>query len=771
MSFPAITQRDRLADVRQRARELRERRERARDFYRAAREAVGNYHGDQPLEQTDEFLRAQRAIGDLDEITQALELVEAEERFVLGQMAGLEGADNAITGRDSFLHDPNAVEELRQLAYAPTRVGDVGLGTLISREDWIARYGQAAAADWRVSGSGWGASMYAASELDTPPTAPSRSRFIGIVPPLRRPLTLLDVIGQQPMDTGSFDYAQEGGVPHAAETAEGAVAPAGDITLTDATCTAKSIREYLKVRREQLADMDTLAAALNTKLVWEVQLRLESQILNGDGTGENLLGILNTSGIGAPVSGAGDSVNTDLVANGIASVLDVGAVPTAVVLNPVDAIAMAKAKASTSGMRLDSDGAFAAALLSSLWGVPTVLNLGMPAKQALVGDWTMGATLFAREPVVRRIYAEYLAGRGQREIARGLIADGLTAQRGGSWYQGTIAKILANEVYAGRVRLNDKIFPGKHEAIVDPETWEKARALREALKRTPGKGRGRYPTGHYLFRKGHLRCGTCGDAMIPKTDPGRGRSSEAYQCYGRARLGVDHCPQRPVRREVIDTAVWEFFERVALDVDATRAAITERVDAKLTELEALRDQAEHDAAKADRALAKIKRDYLDGDLSAGEWRAFHYEKTAEREGARAELVRLDAQREQVAAEAAAIDVEDAVMRELTLIRAAVVGEAKDGEREGVDAFRAALVRSFARFEIVRFPGLGSATPEDGTIVYQGATPTVEQEGETLFLIPHVRAEAIDWHSPEPEFPALQRVAVEQARNDADGLPM
>ena len=168
--------------------------------------------------------------------------------------------------------------------------------------------------------------------------------------------------------------------------------------------------------------------------------------------------------------------------------------------------------------------------------------------------------------------------------------------------------------------------------------------------------------------------------MIPKTDPGRGRPSEAYQCYGRVRLGVDHSPQRPVPRTLVDTAVWEFFEHVALDVDATRAAITERVDAKLAELDALRAEAEREAAKAQWALAKVKRDYLDGELSASAWQAFHDDLTAERDAAQAHLERLDTQRTQVASEVTALDIEDAVMRELTLIRAAVLGDALDGEQ-------------------------------------------------------------------------------------------
>jgi hypothetical protein len=402
MTFPAISQRDRLADVRARAKELRDRRNRARDFHQAAREAASNYNG-QDLDRSEEFLRLQRAAGDLDQITHGLELVEAEERYVLGQLAGLDGADNVLVGRDSFLHDPQALSELAQLAHSPTPIGNRGLGTLVSRDEWVARHGQAAAADWRLDTDSR-TGRWAVSDLDTPPTSPSRSRFIGVVPQLRRPLTLLDVIPTQLMETGSFDYEREGGSQGtAAEKSEGAVTASADVTLSEATVTAKTISHYLKVKREQLADMSSLAQVLNARLSYGVQLRLESQILNGDGVGENLTGILNTTGIGAPASGAGDDHNADLVANGIANVMSSGAQPTAVVLNPVNAIAMAKAKASTSGLRLDSDGAFAEALLSSLWGIPVILNLGMPVGQALVGDWTLGATLWVREGVAVRI--------------------------------------------------------------------------------------------------------------------------------------------------------------------------------------------------------------------------------------------------------------------------------------------------------------------------------------------------------------------------------
>jgi site-specific DNA recombinase len=142
--------------------------------------------------------------------------------------------------------------------------------------------------------------------------------------------------------------------------------------------------------------------------------------------------------------------------------------------------------------------------------------------------------------IIRRIYAEYLAGRGQREIARDLDFEGIPAQRGGVWHQGTLGNYLSSVLYKGCVHLRGEVYDGEHEAIIDPDTWEQVRQLRAALSRTDGRNRGRYPTGQYLFRKGHLRC-SCGESMVPTTRPTRtpGKLYEVYTCYRRMRYGTD----------------------------------------------------------------------------------------------------------------------------------------------------------------------------------------------------------------------------------------
>jgi site-specific DNA recombinase len=140
--------------------------------------------------------------------------------------------------------------------------------------------------------------------------------------------------------------------------------------------------------------------------------------------------------------------------------------------------------------------------------------------------------------VVRRIFAQFIAGATPIDIAATLNAEGVPAPRGGIWRSGTIrghgpraTGILRNPIYAGRVTWNRQTFvrdpdTGKRVprvtpaearvsvqdaalAIVDAETWSQAQARLSAVGK-PGAGpgkRGRRPK-HLLA--GLVVCATCG---------------------------------------------------------------------------------------------------------------------------------------------------------------------------------------------------------------------------------------------------------------------
>jgi hypothetical protein len=88
----------------------------------------------------------------------------------------------------------------------------------------------------------------------------------------------------------------------------------------------------------------------------------------------------------------------------------------------------------------------------------------------------------------------------------------------------------------------------------------------------------------------------------------------------------------------------------------------------------VRDQAEREAAKAEAALSRVERDYLDGKLAVVKWERFKAKLTAQLEGARAQMEQHDRQRDAIEAEIAAIDAEAVVVEEMAALRRLVTVE-------------------------------------------------------------------------------------------------
>ena len=346
--------------------------------------------------------------------------------------------------------------------------------------------------------------------------------------------------------------------------------------------------------------------------------------------------------------------------------------------------------------------------------------------------------------VVRRIFAEFLAGRSFVAIARALHRDGIpTASGRATWRSSTVAGLVRNPIYAGKLRYDGEVHDGQHEAIIDAETWH--RTVELLASRGPSQGRGHPPKGHHLFRGGMLRCGSCGDAMVPRTKT-RPYWQEYYCCTGHIQLGDEYCEQGCVRRAVVDTAVYSYFEQVGLDVEATRRQIEQARDRQLAEVRALREEAERELARTEESRERVERDYLSGALSADSHERFAERVRAEIAGARAALERLRDQEAQAASGAELQDVEARTLQHLAEIRRAIAGEVRDAE--GVDAVRAALARAFECFVIHR-----DAQSTHAELAWVGDY-TIE---------PVVREQAVEGYSDSMR-PVLRREPLQQAEN-------
>ncbi|WP_421991347.1 recombinase family protein [Roseococcus sp.] len=105
------------------------------------------------------------------------------------------------------------------------------------------------------------------------------------------------------------------------------------------------------------------------------------------------------------------------------------------------------------------------------------------------GMWMGGSVAFGYEvrdrklivnaeqaELVRRTYQLYLDFGSVRLVQHQLAAEGITGKDGRAFGRGALFHLLQNRLYRGQVAHKGNIYPGEHEAIVDPELWEMVQA-------------------------------------------------------------------------------------------------------------------------------------------------------------------------------------------------------------------------------------------------------------------------------------------------------
>jgi site-specific DNA recombinase len=300
--------------------------------------------------------------------------------------------------------------------------------------------------------------------------------------------------------------------------------------------------------------------------------------------------------------------------------------------------------------------------------------------------------------VVRRMFEDYARGKSQATIARELNAAGIGTVRGAAWSQSRVGQTLRNQLYRGMVRHGADLFAGRHQTIISDELWREVETLRAAAVQHGEHGGGRPPKGNHLLTGGLLRC-SCGAAMRARTQPKTYGTWEAYLCNGR-HSGSTSCTMPALPREEIDRAVWHYFETVGLDYDAMVREDEEQRSLRLAEIAAQVEAAGAELRRAEERLERIRRDYLDGKLTADHWEDFVAQLEPEREAAAAALEQLRVQAEATRNEATLRDAEAETLAALQTIREALAGLVTGAA--DVDAARRALRRVFESFTLHRY---------------------------------------------------------------------
>ena len=260
-------------------------------------------------------------------------------------------------------------------------------------------------------------------------------------------------------------------------------------------------------------------------------------------------------------------------------------------------------------------------------------------------------------PVVRRIFALYLAGNGATRIARLLNEDGVPTpteykrahgenynqsarfSHADLWGKATIYRMLANHTYTGdleqgrRKKVSYKsrrvvwlpkeewiVVPGTHEAIIDQESFDRVQQMLHEHARSGGQG-----TVNPLA--GKVFCGCCGSAM-EQTGSGyvskkTGKARKYFRCRTSQRdktscPGQDYMPMDRLLQLVLERVrhyVAGYLEPEAMGEEAMETKAQSKRRARQGELERLQGE----ILRRRKAMQELYMDKSGGLISASQF--------------------------------------------------------------------------------------------------------------------------------------------------------
>lgn len=221
------------------------------------------------------------------------------------------------------------------------------------------------------------------------------ARLPGIQEQPRRTLLIQDLITPGRTGSSSVEYIQEKGFTNAAAmVAEGAAKPQSDIQLEAKTEPCRVIAHTAKATRQIVDDVPQIESFIDGKMTYGLALKKEMQILTGDGTGQNLNGIIpQATAYAVPTGATAAATDIDQLRVAMLQVILAEYPASAIVLNPIDWSNIETLKDSQGRYIIGNpkDGT-----TPRLWGLPVVASQSMEVDKFLVGAFALGAQYFDR---------------------------------------------------------------------------------------------------------------------------------------------------------------------------------------------------------------------------------------------------------------------------------------------------------------------------------------------------------------------------------------
>lgn len=217
-----------------------------------------------------------------------------------------------------------------------------------------------------------------------------------------RPPAIRDLLSVVPTTSAFINWVAETGTTNdAAYVALGGTKPESDVALVIRRQPVETIAHYIKVPLQLARDINSFESYLEQRLVDMLRVKCEDAYLTGDGTSNNLLGILNFPNIQTYTQVSGEN-RIDAIRQALTK-LETSFYPwaDAILVHPNDVMRMELLKDQQDRYLWPlfgrwSDGSYSS---KTLFGVPVISTTTIDEGTFLVGNFGRGATLYQRTGV------------------------------------------------------------------------------------------------------------------------------------------------------------------------------------------------------------------------------------------------------------------------------------------------------------------------------------------------------------------------------------
>jgi HK97 family phage major capsid protein len=219
---------------------------------------------------------------------------------------------------------------------------------------------------------------------------------VGVILAPQRRLTIRDLVAPGTTGSSSVEYVRETGFTNnAAIVGEGLSKPYSELTFALENANVRTIAHLFKGSRQILDDAAALQSYIDARARYGLLLAEEAQLLYGNGTGNNLKGIIPQAQAYAAPAGivVEAEQRIDRIRLALLQAMLAEFPSTGIVLNPIDwaAIELLKDGEGRYIIGKPQDGT-----TPRLWNLPVVETQAIVQDQFLVGAFSLAAQIYDR---------------------------------------------------------------------------------------------------------------------------------------------------------------------------------------------------------------------------------------------------------------------------------------------------------------------------------------------------------------------------------------